>query len=474
MSISRKGSTISNPGVSVILQTCSRSYELRWLAVEKDEGIDVNSIAVDEGQLRAIIEAAEDAYLKGQPAESSRLLSMARAAAPEHPSVLGACGVQSLRKGEPGEAKMLIERAIARDPSNPRLYLNLASTLRTLGDSDAEMKALQDALALDPYFFLANFQKASLLEKLGKKKLAAGAYHAGLSSLKPGAQLPSSLHAIVDHAQRIVHANSLELEEWLRARMKETSERHAHAAQDRVNDCVAAIVGRKRIYVQQPMFTHFPRLPAIEFFERKDFPWLPAIEGATDSIRAELSQLLEQSADEFSPYLTHTPGTPLNQWRELNQSRRWSALFLFKDGKGVEKNIARCPRTVAALSLAPVVNIEHRGPTSFFSRLEPRTRIPPHTGVANTRLIVHLPLVIPADCGFRVGSEVREWKPGTALIFDDTIEHEAWNNSDEPRAILIFDIWNPLLTEAERELIAVATTGVAEFYADPGVDGGLY
>jgi aspartyl/asparaginyl beta-hydroxylase (cupin superfamily) len=156
----------------------------------------------------------------------------------------------------------------------------------------------------------------------------------------------------------------------------------------------------------------------------------------------------------------------LNQWKELNQSKRWSALFLWKDGKRSDTIAARCPKTVAALEAAPVVKIPHRGPTAFFSLLEPHTRIPPHTGTTNTRLTVHIPLIVPPKCGFRVGTQTREWHPGTALLFDDTIEHEAWNDSAEERVILIFDIWNPLLTQAERDLMTAATAAIAEYYSD--------
>ena len=85
--------------------------------------------------------------------------------------------------------------------------------------------------------------------------------------------------------------------------------------------------------------------------------------------------------------------------------------------------------------------------------LKPHTRIPPHTGVTNTRAIVHLPLIVPPGCGFRVGGETREWQEGTAFAFDDTIEHEAWNDSDELRAVLIFDVWNPHMTAGDRELL---------------------
>jgi aspartyl/asparaginyl beta-hydroxylase (cupin superfamily) len=89
----------------------------------------------------------------------------------------------------------------------------------------------------------------------------------------------------------------------------------------------------------------------------------------------------------------------------------------------------------------------------MFSILQPRTRIPPHTGFSNVRSTVHLPLVVPEGCGFRVGGETREWRPGHAWAFDDTIEHEAWNDSDRPRAILILDVWNPLLTDVEQAAV---------------------
>jgi aspartyl/asparaginyl beta-hydroxylase (cupin superfamily) len=104
-------------------------------------------------------------------------------------------------------------------------------------------------------------------------------------------------------------------------------------------------------------------------------------------------------------------------------------------------------------------------PSAFFSTLAPKTLIPPHTGVTNARLVVHVPLIVPPGCWFRVGNERREWKPGEALIFDDTIEHEAWNGSDELRAVLIFDVWNPYLDEKERALVCELLAGVRDYYA---------
>ena len=76
-----------------------------------------------------------------------------------------------------------------------------------------------------------------------------------------------------------------------------------------------------------------------------------------------------------------------------------------------------------------------------------------------------MPLIVPSDCTFRVGNETRVWEYGKAWVFDDTIEHEAANSSDRQRVILIFDIWNPALTEAERELVCELQRGLYDYFA---------
>jgi aspartyl/asparaginyl beta-hydroxylase (cupin superfamily) len=109
---------------------------------------------------------------------------------------------------------------------------------------------------------------------------------------------------------------------------------------------------------------------------------------------------------------------------------------------------------------APLPRITN-SPTIMFSLLRAGARIAPHTGTHNARLICHLPLIVPPECGFRVGNEVRQWEEGKLLIFDDTIEHEAWNDSAQDRVVLIFDIWRPELSEQERREIAALFCGPA-------------
>ncbi|TLZ04743.1 MAG: aspartyl/asparaginyl beta-hydroxylase domain-containing protein [Gammaproteobacteria bacterium] len=234
------------------------------------------------------------------------------------------------------------------------------------------------------------------------------------------------------------------------------------------------LMGKRRPFHSQPTWMYFPELPGIEFFERADFPWLDAVEAASEEIRAELLRVLAVDREGLQPYIDFPASMPLDQWRDLNRSRRWSAYFLWNQGEVHAGHLARCPLTARVLESGsvPRPRIVSRAPTAFFSILEANTRIPAHTGVTNTRLTVHLPLIVPPDCGFRVGGTTREWVPGKAWVFDDTIEHEAWNLSDTPRAILIFDIWNPLLTAAERELIKTATEIYVRYYALPAGNPG--
>jgi aspartyl/asparaginyl beta-hydroxylase (cupin superfamily) len=98
--------------------------------------------------------------------------------------------------------------------------------------------------------------------------------------------------------------------------------------------------------------------------------------------------------------------------------------------------------------------IPHASPNAMFSLLAPHTTIPPHVGVNNTRLLCHLGLMVPEGCWFRVGGETRPWREGEAFIFDDTVEHEAANPSDQLRVVMIFDIWHPDLAPAEQAAVA--------------------
>jgi aspartyl/asparaginyl beta-hydroxylase (cupin superfamily) len=132
----------------------------------------------------------------------------------------------------------------------------------------------------------------------------------------------------------------------------------------------------------------------------------------------------------------------------------WSAYYLWKNGQPVAANVARFPNTMRALRDVPLCHVSQRSPSILFSLLQPGAHIPPHNGLVNTRLVCHLPIIVPGPSRFRVGNETREWREGQAWLFDDTMEHEAWNDSDRARVVLLFDVWRPELSDEERRLVA--------------------
>ncbi len=388
---------------------------------------------------------------------------MPTAEAARDPNELHERARRLLAAGDATAAFVLLEQIVAVAPRHLPYWLSLAAALRVLGRHDAEMNALERALTLDPTHLVVLLQKGALLDLMHKPRSAATVYVHALQTLAPGTYLPPALEAHVRHAEKRVRENAATLAGVLEKRLGALRREQASGAQMRFDRCLDRILGRRRIYTPEPTSLLFPYLRNYEFFARERFPWLDAVEAATESIRDELFGVLSADQSGIEPYIAFQDGLPLRQWQELNHSRRWSAYFLWNQGRKEESHLALCPRTAEMLSAVPRVDIPRRGPTAFFSILEPRTKIPAHTGVTNTRVTVHLPLIVPTGCGFRVGGEVRDWKVGSAWVFDDTIEHEAWNDSDAPRAILIFDIWNPELTPLECDLVREATVAMAQY-----------
>jgi aspartyl/asparaginyl beta-hydroxylase (cupin superfamily) len=295
--------------------------------------------------------------------------------------------------------------------------------------------------------------KADLLERLGRGAESLAMYRAIVAVGPDADNLPEPARSALARGIARIEAEDDRRAAALAGPMAEVRAAFPDADFHRADAYAAQRTGRRKVYQQQPVNGHFPYLPAIEYFAPDHFPWFAGIEAKTDEIGRELLDLLADEGAGFRPYIAFDPTQPVNQWAELNHSRRWSAWFFWEDGVRQEEHCARCPATAAALEAVPLLDIPGKSPTALFSILDAHSRIPPHTGSDNVRATVHLPLVVPEGCGFRVGAETRTPVPGKAWAFDDTIEHEAWNDSGAPRAILIFDVWNPLLTEPERAAV---------------------
>ncbi|MET0274693.1 MAG: aspartyl/asparaginyl beta-hydroxylase domain-containing protein [Phenylobacterium sp.] len=376
---------------------------------------------------------------------------------------LSASVQDALKRGDPKAALALIVEAERAQPREVALKLQRAMVNRAMGDLGGALAALEEALDIDPYDYVALLSKGAIVERLRGERAATAVYKNALKIVP--ADLPAPLVGPTERARQVVARTMEALEAHLRERTRAVNADCSEEARRRFDESVGVYAGRTKVYVQEPLMLHYPRLPAIPFYDRSLFPWMAELEAATDTIREELAGAMATAQDDFAPYIAFPKGIPVNQWGELNHSRRWSSFFLWKDGARQDGACALCPKTAGLLERLPLAYQPGFAPTAMFSALDAKTRIPPHTGSANVRLLCHLPLILPGPARFRVGNETREWKMGEAWVFDDTIEHEAWNDADELRVILIFDLWNPFLDEGERELINAMMAARNEFFA---------
>lgn len=366
----------------------------------------------------------------------------------------------ALQAGDPGSARRHFEQIVASGHANAAVFAGLALATQALGDRAATLAALDRALALDPHNVRALAMKGDHLVDTGAPRSAIAFYAAAVRAASEAKALPPGIVQVARHAEQMYQRITAQLENHIRARLD--AEGHAQNGRSRFAQSIEILMGKKQRYVQEPRAYFFPELANIQFFPREAFPWLPALEAAAPVITAELEQLI--AADQgFEPYIREFADVPTRRDHPLLNDPAWSAFFLWKDGAPVAANAQRCPQTLAALADLPLCRIPGRTPSILFSRLAPGAHIPPHTGFLNTRLICHLPLIVPPNCHLRVGNERREWRAGQAWVFDDTIEHEALNGSDRSRVVLIFDVWRPELTAEERDQVAALLAAIDSF-----------
>lgn len=408
---------------------------------------------MNHAEIQQALATAGQAQRVGQPVEAARIYRIVLDRAGEQPVALNALGMQAMAARDTPAAAALFRRAIAADPHSPELWMNLAKAHRLAEDDAGEEEALEGALSIDQRHFMALVRLAELCERLGRDARAADRWSGVLAMAHMIEEPTPALAAMLEHARDFVANQRAGFAAAVDGALEAARTGLGASQRRRFDAGIDHVLGRREIYANRCAGLHFPFLPADEYFERSHFPWLSQIEAQADMIRGELRALLAADQPAILPYVSMAPGTPINKWSALDNKLDWGAFHLWKNGERNDAACARCPGTAAAVEALPLADIPGRAPTIFFSLLQPGARLPAHTGVSNVRTVIHLPLIVPPGCGFRVGGETREWRENEAWAFDDTIEHEAWNTSDRPRAILIFDTWNPYIREEEKALI---------------------
>jgi aspartyl/asparaginyl beta-hydroxylase (cupin superfamily) len=370
------------------------------------------------------------------------------------PADLARRGLALLLQRQFATAADCLRQCVALAPERTPAWLHLAMAERGLGRREAEWAALQGALEANPFDPMGLLMKAGWLERAGEKAAAAKVYQAALTVVAQTPEVATvEMQPLLERARRFTAAHQQAYADFMDRAMADAAAALPPDELRRFWHTLDIHLGRRQRFDAQPMGLFYAQLAPVEFFDRRRFAWVDALEARTDAIRDECHRALADEAH-IQPYLDYERDQPLQQWAELNRNPRWSAYHLLKDGARHEPNASRCPATLDALSAVDQPVQQGRTPVAMYSLLKPNTHIPPHVGISNVRLVAHLPLVVPPECALRVGSSTHAWQEGEVCVFDDTIEHEAWNRSEQLRAVLIFDVWHPDLSDGERRMIS--------------------
>ncbi|HEV2595669.1 MAG TPA: aspartyl/asparaginyl beta-hydroxylase domain-containing protein [Sphingomicrobium sp.] len=362
-------------------------------------------------------------------------------------------GIAALERSDFATARDAFSYVVQSDTASAQAWLLYAQACEGCRDWTNALRALDKVLATDSDNPFALLMKGDHFTARHDDRAAVSFYRRAIRRCARLEQLPGDLPQRLERAEAAVAAAERRFENKLRIHLAEEG---IDNIPPRCAEALAIASGKQPVFLQEPTSFYFPGLPQQAWYSPAQFPWAAEFETAVPQIRHEIELVL---ADEqgLEPYVQEQSERASRGHSLLNDAR-WSAFHLWKEGKRVEENASRCPLIMELLELAPMPRIMSRSPMALISILKPGTHIPPHTGMLNTRLICHIPLVVPRGCRLRVGRETRDVVEGQAMIFDDSIEHEAWNDGATVRAVLLFEIWRPEIREEEK----VALTAMFE------------
>jgi aspartate beta-hydroxylase len=414
-------------------------------------------------EARSLLEA-------GRSAEAERAYEHLLERSPDHVEALNMVALAALRDGKLQRAYDLLERAEKASPGDPVTQHHIGRVLEAAGDLAGALVAYAAAVRARPEFHNARLHLAHAMERGGDPARAALHYARALQGAQAqgrwldAATTAPGLRPLVEHAADAVREHRREalfrvLAPIAARQGQESIERVARALRIYLSEETADFPDLR----QRPTFLYLPGLPTSAYLDRALFPWIEALEAETQAIRSELLALL--SSDVGPERVFHSEELERQNLRGLDAPPSWNGYYFYRHGERHAGNCAACPRTAAALGRLPLSHVREHGPEVLFSVFTPGTHLLPHRGVTNTRLVAHLPLIVPEGCALNVGGEIHDWREGRVVVFDDTYEHEAWNRGTQNRVVLIFDVWNPHLTETERAAVAQIVETIGDLRA---------
>mgnify|MGYP001809716477 FL=1 len=415
-----------------------------------------------------LLQEARSLMATGRVDEALGLFRSIVEAEPRHVEARNALAVAALRAGDLVAARDQLDAALAVAPDDALTLNHLAQLQQAQGDVPAALQTYAALLQRQPTLYTVRLAHARLLEATGDVALAAReAFRAIRQAQRAGRWLSAEstapgLREPVTRAMALVDRHRQELCERI---FSPLVQRFGPEAMARVAGFVALQLGQGRYTPadarQHPTAMPFPGLSQSPYIEKHRLDGLAALEAQTPEILAELQAVLGQDAGRESVF--DDPALAREFLRSPRGPASWDGYYFYRHGQRNDTNALRCPRTLAAVDRLALARVPGHGPEVLFSALGPGTHLQPHHGVTNTRLVCHLPLIVPPDCALRVAGEEHAWRVGEVVVFDDTYSHEAWNRSDELRVVMIFDMWHPELSEAERVAVCELQAALGDF-----------
>ncbi|MBV7314631.1 aspartyl/asparaginyl beta-hydroxylase domain-containing protein [Shewanella sp. NIFS-20-20] len=364
----------------------------------------------------------------------------------------------ALQNGQPLVAKQGFAALIQQGDNDLDNYLGLAYACHALGDNESGIMATDNILRQQPNHVRALLLKGDFIGDRDTRA-AYAFYRNALMLAEQNPPKETNLRQHLSHALAKVNQYQQQFTKELLSDIDQITAQYPQSP--KFNQSIDLLLGKKQIYYQQPSVYYFPELPQKQFYDASEFHWVKDLEANTSVIEQELRAYLSLDRG-FSAYVQSQPDRPNNNKHQLLDNADWSACYLYRNGDIEADALRYFPQTLAVLAKVPFVTIQGRAPNVLFSRLAPGAKIPPHHGFVNTRLICHLPIIEPGNCGLRVGNDSRQWQWGQCWLFDDTIEHEAWNASQQERIILLFEVWKPELSESEQQQISAMFSAIGK------------
>jgi len=380
-------------------------------------------------------------------------------------------------------AKAIYEQALAINPKHKKALMRLADIAFAAGANEEGLLKLRHLAAISEAHARTQYRLAVIEEQIGSPEKAEAAYlmclkadsknmlaylYAGYfyeTKVPGGKEIAAHLYSLGQDVgaswQQLLAGPALDNETRRRAQsasrllIQKMNTLHIDATKDQGGRIATAVWPQThekavsyREANQKPHEFYIPGLAPIRYLNRTQMPWAETFEAAFEDIKTEFLVALSSDKSVGRPYLDASM-TLSTEFDHIHASMNWAALDLYRNGIPNKKILTKFPKTCAALEKLPLATFGDAPFEVFFSQLQPGQCIPPHYGLSNHGITVHLPIIVPDNCRIRVEGEWRQWTEGELIAFDDSFEHEARNESDSLRVVLIFEIWHPDMTNDE-------------------------